>query len=76
MAKIGQNAKAIGFAKLSVWFKNLKLPKTCQKRLQRHVKVVLCKKRPQNPPKYSRNDKFAKMAKIGHNTKAIGLAKW
>ena len=25
---------------------------------------------------YSRNDKFSKMAKIGHNANAIGFAKW
>ena len=33
MAKNGHNAKAIAHAKYSVWVKKLKLPQTCEKRL-------------------------------------------
>ena len=42
MAKNGHNAKA--HAKYSVWVKK-KLPKTCEKRLYKHIQVVVCKKR-------------------------------
>ena len=44
MAKIGHDAKAIAFAKWSVWVKNLKMPKRCQKRFYDNIRVVLCKK--------------------------------
>ena len=44
MAKNGHNAKAIAHAKYSVWVKKIKLPKTCQKRLYKHIRVVLGKK--------------------------------
>ena len=43
MAKIGRNTKAIAHAKYSLWLKK-KLPKTCQKRLYKHIIVVLSKK--------------------------------
>ena len=43
-ARNGHNAKAIAHAKYSVWVKK-KLPKTCEKRLYKHIRVVLCKKR-------------------------------
>ena len=42
MAKHGHNAKAIAHAKYSVW---IKLSKTCEKRLYKHIRVALCKKR-------------------------------
>ena len=45
MAKNGHNAKPIAHAKYSVWVKKLKLPKTCEKRLYKLIRVVLCKKR-------------------------------
>ena len=44
MAKNGHNAKAIAHAKYSLWVKKLKLPKTCEKRFYKHIRVVLCKK--------------------------------
>ena len=44
MTKNGHNTKAIAHAKYSVWIKKLKLPKTCEKRFYKHIKVVLCKK--------------------------------
>ena len=45
MAKNGHQAKAIAHAKYSVWVKKKKLPKTCEKRLYKHIRVVLWKKR-------------------------------
>ena len=45
MTKNGLNARAIAHAKYSVWIKKIKLPKTCQKRFYKHIKVVLCEKR-------------------------------
>ena len=44
MTKNGLNANGMGHAKYSVWIKILKLPKTCEKRFYKHIKVVLCKK--------------------------------
>ena len=44
MAKNGHNAKAIAHAKYSLSVKKIKLPKTCEKRFYKHIKVVLCKK--------------------------------
>ena len=44
-AKNGHNAKVIAHAKYSVSVKKIKLPKTCEKRFHKHIKVVLCKKR-------------------------------
>ena len=48
--KIGHLAKAIDFAKWSVWVKKKKRPKTCEKRFYKHVRVVLCKKPLQKTP--------------------------
>ena len=45
MAKNGHNAKAIAHAKYWLWVKNIKFPKTCEKRFYKHIRVVLCKKR-------------------------------
>ena len=42
--KVGDLAKAIDFAKWSVWVKKLKWKKTCEKRFYEHIRVVLCKK--------------------------------
>ena len=44
MTKNGHNAKAIAHAKYLVWITN-KLPKTCEKRSYKRIKVVLWKKR-------------------------------
>ena len=45
MAKSGLSAKAIAHAKYSVWVKKLKCLKHAEKRLYKHIRVVLCKKR-------------------------------
>ena len=42
--QIGQNAWALAHAKLSVWLKKVKMPKTCEKWLYGHIRVVVCKK--------------------------------
>ena len=38
------HAKAIAFAKWSVWVKNLKMPTPCEKPFYTNIRVVLCKK--------------------------------
>ena len=45
MAKNGHNAKVYSPVKILSLGQKIKLPKTCEKRLDKHVKVVLCKKR-------------------------------
>ena len=45
MTKNGHNAKAIAHAKYSVKTKKIKLPKTCEERFYKRIKVVLWKKR-------------------------------
>ena len=75
MAKIGHEAKGIALAKWSVWVKNLK----CQKGAK-HVSTttleLLCKKTAPKNTLYSKNENMLKMAKIGHEAKAIAFAKW
>ena len=46
MAKIDHDAKAVAFAKYSVWVKNTKRPKRCEKQIYDHLRVVVCKKTP------------------------------
>ena len=45
MAKNGHNAKAYSPCKILSLGQKIKLPKTCEKRFYKHIKVVLCKKR-------------------------------
>ena len=45
MAKNGHKAKAIAYAKYSVWVKKIKFSEVCEKLLYKHVRVILCKKR-------------------------------
>ena len=40
-----------------------------------HIAVVLCKKRLQKNSQYSKNENILKMAKNGHQAKAIDYAK-
>ena len=53
----------------------LEFEKTCEKRLYKHIKVVLCKKTAPKNTYYSKNYNFLKMGKIGHQGKAIVFAK-
>ena len=46
MAKIDHDAKAVAFAKYSVWVKNTKRPKRCEKQIYDHLRVVVCKNNP------------------------------
>ena len=71
MAKMCHDAKAIVFAKSSVWVKKLKMPKRCDKRLNEHIRLVVCKKSAQQNTQHSKNESILKMAKIGHDAKAI-----
>ena len=55
----------------------IKLPKTCQKRFYKHIRVVLCKKRLEKTANIRKIRAFIfKMAKNGHNAKAIAHAKY
>ena len=57
----------------------LKMPKTCEKRFYKSIRVILCKKTAAKNTKYSRNEAILK---IGHFPKAIAhanaiaFAKW
>ena len=50
-AKAKAHAKAMAFAKWSVWIKKLKMPKTCEKQFYKNIRVVLCKKPFEKAPK-------------------------
>ena len=57
----------------------LKMPKTCEKRFYKNVRVVLCKKALEKTTKYSRNEtilKIGHLAKAIAHAKAIAFAKW
>ena len=56
--------------------RKLKLPKPCEKRFYKHIKVVLCKKWLEKTANIREMRVFLKMAKIGHNAKAIAHAKY
>ena len=45
MATSGHQAKAIAYAKSSLWVKNLKCKKNMLKTFLQHIAVVLCKQR-------------------------------
>ena len=69
--KSGHLAKAIAFAKLSVWVKNKKMPKTCEKSFYRNNRVFLCKKPLQEHQIFQKSDNFENR----HNAKGIAHAK-
>ena len=50
----------------------LQKPKTCEKRLYKNIRVVLCKKTARKNTKYSRNETILK---IGYLAKPIAFAK-
>ena len=74
MGKIGQDAGAIALPKLSVWVKNLK----CQKgaKYDCTTKLDLCAKNRSKKQLIFENKCIIKMAKIGHDEKAIAFAIW
>ena len=77
MTKNGLNAKGIAHAKYSVTFgPKKKLPKTCEKRFYKHIKVVLCKKLLEKKKLIFENRSILKVTKNGHNTKAAAHPKY
>ena len=54
----------------------LKMTKRCEKQLYDHIRVVECKKAVKKNSYYSKNQSILKMAKNGHNAKAIAHAKY
>ena len=64
MAKIGHDAKAIAFAKWSVWVKNKKCQNRCQKRFYDHTRVVVCKKPLLKTPTIRKMRAFGKWPKL------------
>ena len=79
LGKVIAHAKAIVFAKWSVWVKKLKMPKTCKKTFYNNIKAILCKKTARRNTKYSGNEtslKIGHLAKAIAHGKAIAFAKW
>ena len=56
------HAKAIAFAKWSVWVKNLKMPTPCKKPFYTNIRVVLCKKPLEKTPNIRQMRRFLKSA--------------
>ena len=54
------HAKGLAFAKWSVWVKNLKMPKTCEKRFYNNIRVVLCKEPLEKTPNIRQMKRFWK----------------
>ena len=52
----------------------IQLPKTCEKRLYNHVRVVLCKKKNIQDTLNLKNNTILKIGKIGVEAKAIALS--
>ena len=75
MVKIGHDTRATTFAKWSVWFKNLKCKKGAKNDCLTTVKLIVQETAPKNTED-SKNESIFKMAEIGHNPKAVALAKW
>ena len=76
MAKTWPRVKGYSLCKMVSLGQKFKMPRRCEKRLYHHIRVVVCKKtRPKNT-EYSKNDSIFKIAKIGHDEKAIAFAKW
>ena len=76
MAKIGHDAKAIAFAKRSVWVKNKKCQKGAKNNSASTLELSCAKNCSKKKTFYSKNESILKMAKIGHDAKAIAFAKW
>ena len=75
----GQNwprRKGYSLCKMVSLGQKLKMPKRCEKRLYGHIRVVVSKKTASKITLYSKNESILKMAKIGHDAKAIAFAKW
>ena len=75
MAKNGHNAKAIAHSKCLVWVKKYNCLKHAKNVSTNTLKLFYAKKAPKNNL-YSKNESILKMAKNGHNAKAIAHAKY
>ena len=75
MAKNGHNAKAIAHAKYSVWLKKSHCLKHAKNVSTNTLQLFYAKKSSKNNL-YSKNESILKMAKNGHNAKAIAHAKY
>ena len=75
MAKVGHDAKIIAFVEWSVWVKSFKCQKgaknDCTSRLD-----LLCAKNRSKKQVIFEKKRILKMAKVGHDAKAIAFAKW
>ena len=58
-------------AKWPILGRNLKVPKSQQKGLQKHIKVVLCRKRLEKTPNVRKMKGFRKVAKMAISAWAI-----
>ena len=70
--KIGHHAKAIGFAKSSLWVQNENLKKHVKIHSTNHLELLCAKNRSKNA-QYSRNETILK---TGQHKEAIAFGKW
>ena len=75
IAKNGHQVKAIDLAKSSLFGQTLKMQKNMLKTFLQHITIVLCKKTARKNSLYSKNESNLKIAKNGHQAKAIAFAK-
>ena len=75
MAKTDHNAKAIPLAKWSVWVNNYNCLKDARNVSTNTFKLFYAKNGSKKHILFE-NESILKMAKNGHNAKAIGHAKW
>ena len=76
MAKIGHHAKSMASAKWQVWVENIKIHKNMRKTTLQSRQSCSVQKTAQKNNKYSKNDRFWKIARIGHYAKVIAFGKW
>ena len=56
--------KKYSLCKMVILGQKIKLPKTCEKRLYKHITDVLCRKRPPKKISYSKNERISKIGKM------------
>ena len=77
VAKIGHNAKAYSLCKMVSLRQKLHRSKWCKKRFSDHIRVVAVKKKTlEKTLNIGENGNIFKMAKNGHNARAIAFGKW
>ena len=75
MGKICHDAKAVAFANWSVWVKNLKCHKGARNDCTSRLELLCAKNRSKKHVIFEKKS-ILKLAKVGHDAKAIAFAKW